>query len=94
MATVRAVYKKDLCVKENWHLFIAMMPSEVSGKMVETKCSGVFAPIYEGQPFTFVGEYESYKGCKTFRVKSYAAEMPKGMEESMAFIRSVKQCCR
>ena len=90
MATVRAVYKKDLCVKENWHLFIAMMPSEVSGKMVETKCSGVFAPIYEGQPFTFVGEYESYKGCKTFRVKSYAAEMPKGMEESMAFIRSIK----
>lgn len=90
MATIRGTYKKDLKVKDNWRLFIAMMPFAKNGQLVETKCAGVFTPMYEGQPFTFIGELESYKGSETFKVKSYTAEMPKGLEESMAFIRSVK----
>ena len=90
MATIRGTYKKDLKVKDNWRLFIAMMPFAKNGQMVETKCAGVFTPMYEGQPFSFVGEFESYKGSETFKVKSYTAEMPKGLEESKAFIRSVK----
>lgn len=90
MATIRGTYKKDLKVKDNWRLFIAMMPFAKNGQLVETKCAGVFTPMYEGQPFTFIDELESYKGSETFKVKSYTAEMPKGLEESMAFIRSVK----
>ena len=89
--TMRGVYTKDIVVKENgWRLFVAEMASPVSGRTVETTCSGVFTPMYEGQPFLFIGEYVSYKGSQTFKVKTYTAEIPVGIEESMAFIRSGK----
>ena len=67
MATIRGTYKKDLKVKDIWRLFIAMMPFAKNGQLVETKCAGVFTPMYEGQPFTFIGELESYKGSETLR---------------------------
>lgn len=87
--TIRATFKKELSVKDNWRLFIASVQKE-NGRLEDEKFAGVFTPIYEGQPFLFTGEYKDYKGATTFNVKTYAAEMPKGEAETVAFIRSVK----
>lgn len=87
--TVRVVYQKELAVKDNWRLFLAEIEAENGSSSVE-KCSGIFSPMYEGQPFSFVGHFEVYKGENIFRVTSYTTEMPANQTETLSFIRSIK----
>ena len=87
--TLRGVYMKELHVKDSWRLFLALLDNGEKGQK-EVKCSGVFMPMYEGQPFTFVGQFETYKGERVFRVESYTAELPKGVSETQSFIRSIR----
>lgn len=87
--TLRGVYMKELHAKDSWRLFLALLDNGEKGQK-EVKCSGVFMPMYEGQPFTFVGQFETYKGERVFRVESYTAELPKGVSETQSFIRSIR----
>lgn len=87
--TLRGVYMKELHAKDSWRLFLALLDNGEKGQK-EVKCSGVFMPMYEGQPFTFVGQFETYKGERVFRVDSYTAELPKGVSETQSFIRSIR----
>lgn len=87
--TLRGVYTKELHAKENWRLFLAVLDIPSEGQ-TEVKCSGVFMPIYEGEPFSFVGQFETYKRERVFRVESYTAELPQGFTETQNFIRSVR----
>ena len=87
--TLRGVYMKELHAKDSWRLFLALLDNGENGQK-EVKCSGVFMPMYEGQPFTFVGQFETYKGERVFRVESYTAELPKGVSETQSFIRSIR----
>lgn len=54
--TLRGVYMKELHAKDSWRLFLALLDNGEKGQK-EVKCSGVFMPMYEGQPFTFVGQF-------------------------------------
>lgn len=87
--TLRGVYMKELHVKDSWRLFLALLDNGEEGQK-EVKCSGLFMPMYEGQPFAFVGHFETYKGERVFRVESYTAELPKGVSETQSFIRSIR----
>lgn len=87
--TLRGVYMKEVHAKDSWRLFLALLDNGEKGQK-EVKCSGVFMPMYEGQPFTFVGQFETYKGERVFRVESYTAELPKGVSETQSFIRSIR----
>lgn len=87
--TLRGVYMKELHAKDSWRLFLALLDNGEKGQK-EVKCSGVFMPMYEGQPFTLVGQFETYKGERVFRVESYTAELPKGVSETQSFIRSIR----
>lgn len=87
--TLRGVYMKELHAKDSWRLFLALLDNGEKGQK-EVKCSGVFMPMYEGQPFTFVGQFETCKGERVFRVESYTAELPKGVSETQSFIRSIR----
>lgn len=87
--TLRGVYMKELHARDSWRLFLALLDNGEKGQK-EVKCSGVFMPMYEGQPFTFVGQFETYKGERVFRVESYTAELPKGVSETQSFIRSIR----
>ena len=87
--TLRGVYMKELHAKDSWRLFLALLDNGEKGQK-EVKCSGVFMPMYEGQPFTFVGQFETYKGERVFRVESYTTELPKGVSETQSFIRSIR----